>query len=1004
MVTNKNSLKIILLGCFVVAIALVKIFLNQGENKNDLRVSALYGTCTSCATASCGYCSSTTAGYRCSCTGSYGDGSYVSCSGVVDSSCTIAAPPPTTVPTPTVPISGISCSGCTIKLCTTSTYGNVTGTCAGWANSRCVYDNNGVCVETHDNACAVSGSWSYSSGTVGTPSCNSCQGSAMIGEGHCETCNNSPIQVYGCTNPTCNSGETCYTPFYGGQTSCSGFNHVSGTTWVYYDGYGSSTCGCGTNTSNLCCVVHSTACTCASGSTSTTSCVAGYGLTQTNSTNCGSGALCGTCTALPSCPCGDLSSKCGTWSATGALCITKSCTGSATVGACQKCDASNNVVTDSTKNVTGGWSAWSAWSTCSATCGGGTQSQTRTCTNPTPACAGATCSGVSSQSQGCNTGCCPVAGGWSAFGSCSASCGDGSQSRTCTNPAPSCGGADCVGSASQSCNLGCCPVSGSNGVCGSANGVATAIIPSTNLCSTGASSTIAMEASAYTWTCAGTAGFCGGTTGLTANCSATRTLPPIYTSFELRNNVNTVVTTDTERINHSCQTVFSGRLVRYVVVATDPNGLADIASVQLRVGGQTYTNNYASNFSGTAIFDVTYPAVVNSTTTIIETNITDTTSLSTGWVGVGRSFKVWGCKVPVSGALYDGSRAVFEVINCAAGSQDFASGVGSSMAYGLTYTAITLDTNKAMNVNTPNYSSGSNNLYWGAQYRANFTNVDGNTPVMRYPGDNTCNSTNASFVVDNGAQMAVNPYAENPTLVLNFSSILSQFPWYQAAGGGVMAKNSITDNIPNTCVSPCRPNISLSVGTSAPNGLVAAQTITKGSGSFGETYNWSVNRNVIGTDYSYKYFYNEYFVKLGQGKVYNVGASSVNFSQIVSDTGGTGVAFVNGNVTVDTNNTVTAGNFFMLVVSNNINVSATVTNIQGVFITDNSFSSTGTSDSQLRIDGSVYSKGDVRFARGFTTGTFNNRNPAVVVSYRPDFIFSMPGKLIKILSGWKEGI
>ena len=49
------------------------------------------------------------------------------------------------------------------------------------------------------------------------------------------------------------------------------------------------------------------------------------------------------------------------------------------------------------------WSAWSKWRPCSKTCGTGTQ--TRTCTNPAPANGGAQCSGESSQD--CNPQECP---------------------------------------------------------------------------------------------------------------------------------------------------------------------------------------------------------------------------------------------------------------------------------------------------------------------------------------------------------------------------------------------------------------------------------------------------------------------------------------------------------------------------------------------------------------------------------------------------------------------
>jgi hypothetical protein len=50
----------------------------------------------------------------------------------------------------------------------------------------------------------------------------------------------------------------------------------------------------------------------------------------------------------------------------------------------------------------------------------------------------------------------PVNGGWSDWGACSLTCGGGTQTRTCTNPAPANGGANCTGASSQACNTQSC--------------------------------------------------------------------------------------------------------------------------------------------------------------------------------------------------------------------------------------------------------------------------------------------------------------------------------------------------------------------------------------------------------------------------------------------------------------------------------------------------------------------------------------------------------------------
>jgi len=63
---------------------------------------------------------------------------------------------------------------------------------------------------------------------------------------------------------------------------------------------------------------------------------------------------------------------------------------------------------------------------------------------------------VTNGSGWCKQTCTPIDGGWSNWGTCSKTCGGGTQKRTCTNPAPSCGGDSCSGSDTQACNTQPC--------------------------------------------------------------------------------------------------------------------------------------------------------------------------------------------------------------------------------------------------------------------------------------------------------------------------------------------------------------------------------------------------------------------------------------------------------------------------------------------------------------------------------------------------------------------
>ncbi|XP_046600130.1 semaphorin-5B isoform X1 [Neodiprion lecontei] len=123
--------------------------------------------------------------------------------------------------------------------------------------------------------------------------------------------------------------------------------------------------------------------------------------------------------------------------------------------------------------VHGEWTAWSAWSECSQTCGFAMKTRRRTCGNPAPAFGGRVCVGYDHTESVClELPPCPTPAKaapppkngqwsqWSPWDKCSRPCGGGirTRRRTCDNPLPSDGGAECPGCGFQieDCNTHQC--------------------------------------------------------------------------------------------------------------------------------------------------------------------------------------------------------------------------------------------------------------------------------------------------------------------------------------------------------------------------------------------------------------------------------------------------------------------------------------------------------------------------------------------------------------------
>merc|ERR1712168_1778071 len=88
--------------------------------------------------------------------------------------------------------------------------------------------------------------------------------------------------------------------------------------------------------------------------------------------------------------------------------------------------------------------------TNAVSCGGGVTQRRRTCTKPAPDHGGNDREGPAVERKQCNTHFCPINGGfteWSGFGECTVSCGGGTMTREreCTNPKPQYGGKACTG-------------------------------------------------------------------------------------------------------------------------------------------------------------------------------------------------------------------------------------------------------------------------------------------------------------------------------------------------------------------------------------------------------------------------------------------------------------------------------------------------------------------------------------------------------------------------------
>lgn len=498
--------------------------------------------------------------------------------------------------------------------------------------------------------------------------------------------------------------------------------------------------------------------------------------------------------------------------------------------------------------------------------------------------------------------------------------------------------------------------------------------------------------------------------------------------------VATPTPTSSVNRNQICDPIFlKNRQVKFEVVGTSGIGGSNIdeVSVRMKDNGGVYLTATAGNLTGvmtssitatgagftgsvttsvagnnrTVVFPVNFLESFRRGTYSLETYVEDKNGQNSGWVDTGRWLRIWDCKVGISGKMYDGSDAPGGLIACP--NSGFTNLASVEMGFAsLVYEGAGVAADKSMSVTVPDsYGDGGNKLIWGESYTADLGSINGSGEMMRLNASGVY-SCPGSVNVD---RTLADPYVDDPSFEGDFSALRYQDPWFQTENGSVMARTRIRDDVPVSCAndSQCRAAMTIGVGGSNRVGIVAAPTIDNLSGcgslcSYGWPYDWSSNANLLKNSYGYKYFYDEVYVKQKMGVVYGSGTS---MSQIVSGLGGTGIALVNGDVTVDTSNTVAVGNFLMIVASGGINIGTGVSQVEGVLAADGLINASGISDSQLAVNGVLFSAGgNVLLSRNFTNSLASSTTPPVVVRYRPDFIFSLPQSIVIKLEGWREGL
>ncbi len=257
----------------------------------------------------------------------------------------------------------------------------------------------------------------------------------------------------------------------------------------------------------------------------------------------------------------------------------------------------------------------------------------------------------------------------------------------------------------------------------------------------------------------------------------------------------------------------------------------------------------------------------------------------------------------------------------------------------------------------------------------------------------------------------------------NFFITANRGAWWQAMGGGVYAGSTaggttISSTIPSSVAAANRYLVLPGGGGTAALVMRATgDAPSVGEGEVSEDL-WSAKSSYKGKKMDYAFFGAQ--MGLLRNQVSDWGGSGLN--QQAGDSrdfwysdppGGSAtisnpwdvdvneqyVVFVDGDLNIDANITVADGGFLAFIVNGDVSVGSSVTDLQGIFISDNDFI-TESGATQLDVRGTVVAWGTTSFGRDLGTG--NISSPAEKFTYRPDFLTNMPNKMKSFVMQWEE--